>query len=674
MTLDDMKPFIDWMQMHPHLAGFVTFLISIAESLAVVGLLIPGTIVMGAIGSLVGSGVLPSLDVILWASAGAIVGDGLSYWLGYHYHGHIREMWPFRNMPKLMYKGETFFLKNGRKSVFLGRFIGPIRPIIPVIAGMMNMPPWHFTLANVTSAITWAPVYMLPGYLLGAASLQLAPHAASRLLVMAIILLLSLWAIYWLLKHILRLFKCGFNYCINQLWFYIHYHFPHSRFYTGLSYPDEPDNSRPLTIFITLILGSLGFVWLTYSIVNYSYLWNWNNALWQLASNLQGHSFVSAMINISFLSKLPIWYGLSLLIIAYLLIRQEWKLSLSWFFFIALITFSIFVLQIIFKIPKPIPPALVDWSYPNLHSALMGGICGVIYLFYLRHKESSKRKSGLGILLIALIFLISFSQLYFGLAWLTDIVSGLLLGGIASLLFALLCLNKKSKPFNSWYLIGMMSLIITVFAIGYGRQHHYSMKIQTLFPYYYNTLDKKAWEQGQPILPFYRHNLIGKPIELLNLEWAGNIEEIKKNLLAKNWQVVPKTNLIIILNRIAAINREEQLPLSPHLYLHQNPVLVMTKLIKKEKKMLVLRLWNSHIAFNTKDQPLWLGSIAYHKPWKFHFSRQIFPDKNDDYDYSAAIQVLMNDISSIKINKLETPKEFCDKVKKGCSPFILLLN
>ena len=61
------------------------FLISLSESLAVVGLVVPGVILMTAIGSLIGAGKLPALATMTWAILGAIAGDGLSYWLGLYW-------------------------------------------------------------------------------------------------------------------------------------------------------------------------------------------------------------------------------------------------------------------------------------------------------------------------------------------------------------------------------------------------------------------------------------------------------------------------------------------------------------------------------------------------------------------------------------------------------------
>lgn len=135
---------IQWLHLNPGWAGFVTFLISLSESLAFIGLLVPGTVIMAAIGTLIGADIIPAGQTIAWAIAGAVAGDSLSYRLGYHFTDHLRDMWPFRRYPQLLAKGEKFFIDHGGKSVFLGRFVGPIRPIIPVIAGMLRMEPRRF--------------------------------------------------------------------------------------------------------------------------------------------------------------------------------------------------------------------------------------------------------------------------------------------------------------------------------------------------------------------------------------------------------------------------------------------------------------------------------------------------------------------------------------------------
>ena len=56
-----------------------------------------------------------------------------------------------------------FFHRHGGKSVFIGRFFGPVRAVIPLAAGIMRMPPRLFWIANVTSALVWAPMLLLAG-------------------------------------------------------------------------------------------------------------------------------------------------------------------------------------------------------------------------------------------------------------------------------------------------------------------------------------------------------------------------------------------------------------------------------------------------------------------------------------------------------------------------------
>ncbi len=103
----------------------------------------------------------------IWAAAalGAILGDTVSYWLGYHYHHEIARMWPLSRSPELLPKGEAFFRKWGAAGVFLGRFFGPLRSAVPLVAGICAMPAGRFQLANVASALVWASGILAPGTL-----------------------------------------------------------------------------------------------------------------------------------------------------------------------------------------------------------------------------------------------------------------------------------------------------------------------------------------------------------------------------------------------------------------------------------------------------------------------------------------------------------------------------
>jgi len=64
----------------------------------------------------------------------------------------------------MMQRGETFFEKYGIFGVFLGHFFGPVRAVVPVIAGMAAMPQLQFQIANITSAFIWAAGVIAPSF------------------------------------------------------------------------------------------------------------------------------------------------------------------------------------------------------------------------------------------------------------------------------------------------------------------------------------------------------------------------------------------------------------------------------------------------------------------------------------------------------------------------------
>ena len=97
-------------------------------------------------------------------------------------------------------KGIDFFDKYGAISVALGRFFGPIRAVVPLVAGLMHMPPRRFYLANVLSAMVWAPAYLAPGVVLG----EMGENGDWRYLVFpvaAIGLIVAIWGLWQTIRR-----------------------------------------------------------------------------------------------------------------------------------------------------------------------------------------------------------------------------------------------------------------------------------------------------------------------------------------------------------------------------------------------------------------------------------------------------------------------------------------
>jgi membrane protein DedA with SNARE-associated domain len=153
---------------HRALAPAIVFMLAFGESLAFVSLILPFWGMLVALGALFGAtGSVDFWLVFVAAAVGAALGDWVSYWLGYHYHEQLARMWPLSRYPDLLPKGHEFFEKWGAWAIVLGRFSGPLRASVPIVAGIVEMPVVKFQIANWASAFLWAFVLLMFGDTLG---------------------------------------------------------------------------------------------------------------------------------------------------------------------------------------------------------------------------------------------------------------------------------------------------------------------------------------------------------------------------------------------------------------------------------------------------------------------------------------------------------------------------
>ncbi len=148
-------------------AGPILGLITFGESMVLVGAFFPATALMLVAGGLIAAGVLDGPTVLAWCIGGAVVGDAVSYGLGRTLGGRVWRVPALRPHRRIMARARLFFRRYGVASIYLCRFMGPVRAFVPLIAGVTAMPNLKFQLANLGSAIIWVPVMLAPGYLAG---------------------------------------------------------------------------------------------------------------------------------------------------------------------------------------------------------------------------------------------------------------------------------------------------------------------------------------------------------------------------------------------------------------------------------------------------------------------------------------------------------------------------
>jgi membrane protein DedA with SNARE-associated domain len=154
---------IEFVRVHESWAAPVVFALAFGESLAFISLLLPAWAALVGIGMMIGSSGLNFWPIWMAGAAGAAFGDWLSFWVGLTLGAPVGRIWPLSRHPDLLSKGQLFVGRWGIGAVFIGRFFGPLRAAVPLVAGILRMSFWPFQFANFTSAFAWAGTTLAAG-------------------------------------------------------------------------------------------------------------------------------------------------------------------------------------------------------------------------------------------------------------------------------------------------------------------------------------------------------------------------------------------------------------------------------------------------------------------------------------------------------------------------------
>jgi len=613
MMSDTISPLLQWLNTHPNLAGFVAFIISAAESIAIIGTIIPGTVTMAAVGTLMGAGVIPFWSTLIWAIFGAILGDNLSFWTGYYFKDRLHVVWPFKRYPNLLISGENFFHRHGSKSILIGRFIGPVRALVPLVAGMLRMKPLRFILASIMASALWAPVYMFPGVLLGAATLELPPDIAAHMMLKLLLIGFFILLVIWVTYRLLILVSWQTNRCLNSIWLRL----GRSRYLHGitqiLKHHDEAYTHGQLTLAVYIIIIGAIFFYLGFYLLhnNPAYI-GINMAFFHLFRSLRTPGIDDVMIYISLLGDMKVLIPVIAITCGWLAWRKHWHTAIHVLALMLLIISGAFIFKHVTHIARPwgIRVTFDTFSFPSGHAMLSIAVYVGLGMLLI-HLANIKRTKLIYFFIAVLVLLIGISRMYLGAHWFTDVLGGWL-AGAAILLAVIVSYNRKPRePVNA------LSLFIIIFIALIGTASGIYQHNLIKYRYIYAQRDWPTvtisvsdwWEQKVQNLPIYRVGRVGIPIEVLNLQWVGNLDEINNVLVAQGWEVPAETDWTDILHRISDISSSDHLPISSPLYLDKKPVLVLTKKIDNDKKLVVMRLWTSHIILKDSSQPLWIGTV-----------------------------------------------------------------
>lgn len=616
MDFSALQPLFDWIEQHPTAAGVMIFLIALSESLAVVGMFIPGVALMFGIGALIATGIIDFWAACAWAIAGAIVGDGLSYWLGRHYQDRLRNMWPLRRYPDMIDKGEAFFTRHGGKSVLFGRFFGPIRAIVPAVAGMMGMRSSTFFAANIASALLWAPAYLLPGMVFGA-SLTIAAEVGARLVALIISVLLVLWFSGWGIHRSYRYLTPHADDFRQRLldWGRNHPHLgPLSN---ALVDPQQPAARSLALIALILIIIASTLMWLAQLISLGPPLARLDSSSYHLLQQLRTPWADQWITGFTLLGSPLVSSAVFAAVLLWLAWQRRWLTSLYWCASAAFAMICSLWLKHAFQAPRPVAEldAMIGFSFPSAHALVTTCIYG--FLAVLIARELSPRWRWLAYSISGIwILAMGFSRLYLGVHWLSDVLAALILGALWVLVLGIASRAHLSKALAiRGLLLAPLAALLTV-----GSWHIHQTYGEHLALYnhqsHISVMQRDDWlASGWKTLPPYRIDTRGILKQPLNLQWAGSIDELRQSLLKAGWQVpqaLTPASAMLWLQKQPTLS---DLPLLPQAHDGFAPEL---SLMHPELE-LMLRLWPSQTQLEPEATPLWLGSVgeltAYESPY-----------------------------------------------------------
>jgi len=599
MTLSFLQAFLDWISLHSFWSGLIIFAIACSESLALVGLLVPGAVLMFALGTLITTGHLAFWPAVSWAVLGAIAGDGISYWLGYYYQDRLVKLWPLSHHPQLLTKGVNFFQRHGGKSVLFGRFFGPIRPIVPAVAGMYGMPLPRFFLINILSAIAWAPLYLLPGMAFGL-SLTVAGEVAGRLVAAILLLLVSILVLLWLGRRIYNTLLPR----IDKMLFYIanwsRHHPVAGHIPDALIRPDHPEVRVLSLLALLLFLASSVFIAFTQLSGETSLLRQVNKLLHVNLELLHNPWFDRIMLGIRS------WAGTTgvLLITVFSAIWLIWQRNLLalWHLLAALLLPWLLSngLPLIFTAEARLP------SGPIMIMTAVFGFIAVVLA-----RELAQAYHLLVYLLVtSLIFLASFAQLYLQLATFSEVLGGIMLGSIWLAILGIAYRRHVHQAYVKTPALLTLSagLCVCLFVItpsfsdtGITRQIA-PPATMTLINW-----QESDWRTRATV----RNDIRYQRRHPLNLQWAGDLKTIQRQLEKLGWQTPVSAQSLQLLQWFNPKADDQTLPLLPQVHDGHYDVLRMIRFDGTTPHF--IRLWQTNISVTQAagtQIPLWVGSVG----------------------------------------------------------------
>lgn len=154
----------EYLRLHPNCIIGAFFISGIMSGLPLIGSIFPLSAFqfgLSALGIKLGLNIFQILGIL---APSLVLGDFIGYMCGYYFNTKIMSWRFFRKRKKWFEHSETIFQKYGGIAIIIGRISGPLRAVIPIIAGVFNIGRLRFLLFDIIAALLWCITHVVSVY------------------------------------------------------------------------------------------------------------------------------------------------------------------------------------------------------------------------------------------------------------------------------------------------------------------------------------------------------------------------------------------------------------------------------------------------------------------------------------------------------------------------------
>ena len=650
METDWTQDLLNWLSANPGWAGFWVFVMSFVESLAFVGILIPGIIILFGLGALISLGALELAPIWLWGSVGAFTGDIISYAIGRRYRSHLAEIWPFSKFPGMLERGRDYFSVHGPKSVVVGRFIGPLRPVIPVTAGMLGLAPRRFLLVDIPACAVWTPAYLIPGMLFGA-SLEVASEYAGRLSLVLIIGVVVLWLTWWIIWTAYEFLASHSARWMRHAIRWMRRHPVFRRIAGPLLDSTQPEVLSITMMGLLLVLVFWAMVILLFLSPFSESPKSLDQAVQAYALTLRNHIADPIMVALTQLSRLWVLIPTSMAVLLWLIGAGRQKAALHWLVAMG----GGVILQILLGWSLRSTPLLSEAGFsasynPSAALTLVTVVLGYFAVMVARELKRRKRKWPY-VIVGLLLSLLVLARLYLGLDWFSGALMGVALGMAWTFVVGIAYRQRALRSFNgvsaSLIFFGMLAA-----TFAWQVDQHLESDLAALkVPLPQSVISGQDWWESEwQTLPHERTLSQSVAARDFNIQFAGEPANLARILAAQGWQEAVSANWRWSLMSMNPAPTEQSLPPLKRDYLGHADVLLLHRLGGDPFTQETIRLWDSGFRLKSSGQTVYLGQ----------FSGEVLVQRMKFFSYwqarpvsKGSLEQLENEIESLQIRRAD---------------------